>query len=56
MKSIINRRQFIKAAGLGAAVLSTPNCLGAGRQFTTNKVNDKPNIVLIMADCVPRRE
>jgi arylsulfatase A len=50
MKSGINRRQFIKAAGLGAAFLSTPDCLGAGRRSAAKKANDKPNIILIMAD------
>jgi arylsulfatase A len=50
MKVRINRRQFIKTVGLGAAFLSMPDCLGAGRQSTVNKINDKPNIVLIMAD------
>jgi arylsulfatase A len=50
MKTRINRRQFVKAAGLGATFLSMPVCLGAGRQSTAKKVNDKPNIVLIMAD------
>jgi len=50
MNARINRRQFIKAVGLGAAFLSMPDCLGAGRQSATKKINDKPNIVLIMAD------
>jgi arylsulfatase A len=50
MKTRINRRQFVKAAGLGATFLSMPDCLGTGQQSTTNKVNGKPNIVLIMAD------
>ena len=50
MKTRINRRQFVKAMGLGATFLSMPDCLGAGRKSTANKVNDKPNIVLIMAD------
>ena len=50
MKSRINRRQFIKAAGLGAAVLAAPGCLSAGQQPSRRKVADKPNIILIMAD------
>jgi arylsulfatase A len=50
VNAIINRRQFIKTAGLGAAVLAAPDCLSAGKTSTTQKVNDKPNIILIMAD------
>jgi arylsulfatase A len=50
MKSRINRRQFIKAAGLGAAVLAATGCLNAGQQPSGRKVADKQNIVLIMAD------
>ena len=50
MNARINRRQFIKAVGLGAAFLSMPDCLGADPQSTAKKINDKPNIVLIMAD------
>jgi arylsulfatase A len=50
MKARINRRQFIKGVGLGAAVMSMPDCLGAGRQSVSKSLNDKPNIVLIMAD------
>jgi arylsulfatase A len=50
VKAKINRREFIKTAGLGAAFLSMPDCLSAGRTSTAKKVNDKPNIILIMAD------
>ena len=46
MKTRFNRRQFIKAAGLGTAVLTVPGCLNAGQQSSGRK----PNIVLIMAD------
>jgi len=50
MKTGINRREFIKAAGLGAAVMAAPGCLdAAGRSSNRNNVR-KPNIILIMAD------
>jgi arylsulfatase A len=65
MKAEINRRQFIKAAGLGAAVLKMGGSLkaegfGDGRherihpqaslEAATLKSSRKPNIILIMAD------
>jgi arylsulfatase A len=50
MKGGINRRQFIKAAGLGAAVVSIPGCLNAKPNSSGFKIVGKPNIVLIMAD------
>jgi arylsulfatase A len=50
MKARINRRQFVKAVGLGATFLSMPDCLGVGRQSSAKSLNNKPNIVLIMAD------
>jgi arylsulfatase A len=46
MMERIDRRQFIKAAGLGAAVLAAPGYLNAGQQQSSRK----PNIILIMAD------
>ena len=46
MKARINRREFIKAASLGAAVLAAPGCLNAGQRPSGRK----PNIILIMAD------
>jgi len=65
MKARINRRQFIKAAGLGAAVLAISGSLkakgfGDGRaeqihpqaslEAATLVSSKKPNIILIMAD------
>ena len=41
----INRRRFIKAAGLGTAYLTMGGCLNASQ-----RASKKPNIVLIMAD------
>lgn len=50
MKAGINRRQFIKAAGLGAAVVSIPGYLNADQKPSGHNAAGKPNIVLIMAD------
>jgi arylsulfatase A-like enzyme len=50
VKARINRRQFIKTAGLGAAALAIPDCLNASQTSTTQEVNKKPNIILIMAN------
>jgi len=50
MKVGINRRQFIKAAGLGAAVLTAPGCLDAAGLSSGRNIGNKPNIILIMAD------
>ena len=48
MKSEMNRRDFIKAVGLGAVSLAVPGCANA---FQGLDVKGKPpNIVLIMAD------
>ncbi|MBN2313286.1 MAG: sulfatase-like hydrolase/transferase [Sedimentisphaerales bacterium] len=49
MKSAINRRQFIKAAGLGTAFLTLGGNLKA-EGFGDGGVSKKPNIVFIMAD------
>ncbi len=46
MNSKINRRQFIKAAGLGTTFLT----LGGRLQESFGGASKKPNIVLIMAD------
>lgn len=43
------RRDFLKAIGVGAASLSLPGCFDAAK-LSTEPLNSKPNIVLIMAD------
>jgi arylsulfatase len=48
MEARINRRQFIKAMGLGVAALAGPGCAGAP-QLRAEK-HRQPNVVLIMAD------
>ncbi len=50
MNANLNRRDFLKAAGLGAASLAIPGCTSAAKQFTTRAYKDKPNIVLFLAD------
>jgi len=50
MKAKINRRGFIRAAGLGVAVLAAPGCLGAAGRSSERNAGKKPNIILIMAD------
>jgi arylsulfatase A len=49
MNSGINRRQFIKATGLGTAFLAMGGSLKA-RGFGDGQASKKPNIILIMAD------
>ena len=49
MNSGINRRQFIKATGLGTAFLTMGGSLKA-RGFGDGQASKKPNIILIMAD------
>ncbi|MBL7187596.1 MAG: sulfatase-like hydrolase/transferase [Phycisphaerae bacterium] len=47
----MNRRGFLKAAGLGAASLVVPNCTAAPRRRSaTSRTHQKPNIVFILID------
>ncbi|MHC4230956.1 MAG: twin-arginine translocation signal domain-containing protein, partial [Planctomycetota bacterium] len=47
----MNRRDFLKTIGLGAAALALPGCANAGEaRGKTNKANRKPNIVFILID------
>jgi len=50
MSTKSNRRQFIKAIGLGAASLAMPSCLSAASRNSKKPLADKPNVILIMAD------
>ncbi len=45
-----DRRQFIKALGLGAASLAMPGCLGAASRTSRKARARKPNVIVIMAD------
>jgi arylsulfatase A-like enzyme len=46
MRDKINRRDFIKAAGLGAAAIALAGCV----ESMAGATNDKPNVILIMTD------
>jgi uncharacterized sulfatase len=50
MSEILNRRDFLKTIGLGAAFLAVPGCTSTARQLTTEAYKHKPNIVLFLAD------
>jgi arylsulfatase len=46
----VNRRDFLKVTGWGAAALVLPGCMGITRPFAREPSGDRPNIILIMAD------
>jgi arylsulfatase len=46
----INRREFLKAMGLGAASLAIPGCMDSAEPLVGDVSGDRPNIILIMAD------
>jgi arylsulfatase A-like enzyme len=46
----MNRRDFIKTTGLGAAALAIPGCISATQQIMGEASSKKPNIIFIMAD------
>ncbi len=50
MNANLNRRDFLKAAGLGAASLVLPSCAGVWRSPAGRAADEKPNIIFIMAD------
>jgi arylsulfatase A len=52
MSDNMNRREFLRAAGLAAAALALPGCEGRLRQTSGGKSSDKPNIVIIFCDDV----
>lgn len=45
----MNRREFLKAVGFGAASLALPGCSATSRP-ESSKLGPKPNIIIIMAD------
>ena len=45
-----NRRDFLKALGLGAASAALSGCTGSSASLANQRAEEKPNIVLIMAD------
>ncbi|HUS73537.1 MAG TPA: sulfatase-like hydrolase/transferase [Sedimentisphaerales bacterium] len=46
----MNRRDFLKAIGLGAASLTLDGCLSATKPFTGGRDKTKPNIVIALCD------
>jgi len=57
-RRIVDRRQFIKALGLGVASLgiapgAMPGCLGASQPPAAGR-KGKPNIIIIMSDDMGR--
>jgi arylsulfatase A-like enzyme len=50
MNNILNRRDFVKAAGLAVAALALPGCGGTSRLPANGHDAKKPNIIFIMAD------
>jgi len=52
MSDNLNRREFLRAAGLTAAALAMPGCGGDLRQTSGEKSTDKPNVIIIFCDDV----
>jgi len=52
MSDNMNRREFLRTAGLVAAALAMPGCGGDFRQASGGKSTDKPNVVIIFCDDV----
>ncbi|MHC4155406.1 MAG: sulfatase family protein [Planctomycetota bacterium] len=46
---MLNRREFLRAAGSSAAALAVPGCLN-GRTGTADRGGERPNILFIMSD------
>jgi arylsulfatase A len=46
----MNRREFVRAIGLGAASLALPGCAGSTNPTAGGVSSDRPNIIFIMAD------
>lgn len=45
-----SRRDFLKAAGLGAAAIAVSGCVGANKRSFHTLPNGKPNILIVMTD------
>ncbi|MHC4623043.1 MAG: sulfatase-like hydrolase/transferase [Planctomycetota bacterium] len=50
MDKTLNRRDFLKAVGLGAASFAAPGCAGLSNPLSNKASAKRPNIVFIMAD------
>ncbi|MHC4647220.1 MAG: sulfatase family protein [Planctomycetota bacterium] len=49
MRAKLNRREFMKAAGLGAASLAVPGCMGGG-EFAADRPKHRPNFLWISCE------
>ncbi|MHC4618953.1 MAG: sulfatase-like hydrolase/transferase [Planctomycetota bacterium] len=54
MNNSFDRREFLKAVGLGAVAFGMPGCAGSSDRPAPGLSKKKPNIVFIMADDVGR--
>jgi arylsulfatase A len=52
MDENLNRREFLRVAGLAAAAITIPGCGNRLQQTSAEKSADKPNIVIIFCDDV----
>ena len=52
MSDNMNRREFLKVAGIAAAALTIPGCGNNLKQASSGKSTDKPNVVIIFCDDV----
>jgi len=52
MDKNLNRRDFLKTAGLAAAALAVPGCGSAFQQTSSQASLDKPNVVIVFCDDV----
>lgn len=50
MKDNLNRRDFLKAIGFGAAAIALPGCASDSARQASGQFGCKPNIILILAD------
>jgi arylsulfatase A-like enzyme len=50
MKDIINRREFLKAAGISTAALALTGCTNGSRLFAGKEPPGKPNILFLFTD------
>ena len=49
-KQKFNRRDLLKAAGLGAAAVTMQGCLNIQRRPVVHEPGDRPNVVIVMTD------
>jgi uncharacterized sulfatase len=50
MNNVFNRRDFLRALGIGAGALIAPGCISEMAQSAARSGKDRPNIIFIMTD------